>query len=167
MLLLRFVAFALLPKPMISAVRIALLPLPFWPTNKFVRALKSTVRFEWHMKFRNFTVNILPLRTPKSNSPKSAVELAIDIPIPSSYDLVHNAIEQIVSTIYWLNIIFFSSKISILYSPHHLNRHYFVLCFCVHALVYRGFVFVSICVWPFRFFLVWTTSEKKITFAFA
>lgn len=29
MLLLRFVAFALAPKPMISAVRIALLPLPF------------------------------------------------------------------------------------------------------------------------------------------
>lgn len=89
MLLLRFVAFALLPKPMISAVRMALLPLPFWPTNKFVRVLKSTVRFEWHMKFRNFTVKILPLRTPKSNSPKSAVELAMDIPIPSSFGLVN------------------------------------------------------------------------------
>lgn len=87
MLLLRFVAFALLPKPMMSAVRMALLPLPFWPTNKFVRTLKSTVRFEWHMKFRNFTVNILPLLTPKSNSPKSTVEFAIELPIPSSFTM--------------------------------------------------------------------------------
>lgn len=68
MLLLRFVALALLPKPMMSAVRMALLPLPFWPISKLVRRLKSTVRFAWHIKLRSFTVNILPLRVLSVNS---------------------------------------------------------------------------------------------------
>lgn len=84
-LLLRFVAFALAPKPMISAVRIALLPLPFWPISKFVRGLKSTVRFEWHIKFRNFTVNIFPLRTLRFNPPTVCDDtLFIDSLNPSS-----------------------------------------------------------------------------------
>lgn len=62
MLLLRIVALARLPRPIINAVRIALLPLPFWPINKFARRLKSTDKFSWHMKFFNLTPKIWPLR---------------------------------------------------------------------------------------------------------
>lgn len=85
MLLLRFVAFALLPNPMISAVRMALLPLPFCPMSKFVRGLKSTVRFEWHMKLRSFTVKILPLRVLRFKPPwKWDDKLATESIAPSS-----------------------------------------------------------------------------------
>lgn len=51
MLLLRFVAFADPPRPIIMAVKMQLFPDPLWPRMKFIRGLKSNLKLAWHMKF--------------------------------------------------------------------------------------------------------------------
>lgn len=54
------VALALPPKPTMTAVSIALFPLPFFPTIKLVLGFKKTSIDEWHMKFLMCILSMMP-----------------------------------------------------------------------------------------------------------
>lgn len=86
--LLRFVALADPPRPIIIAVRIPLFPEPLWPRMKLMRGCKSSSKFPWHIKFFILIWSSFPAETtlpgcssePSSESDITRIRFLADAP---------------------------------------------------------------------------------------